>query len=140
MLNTLGIGSDDVHIEHLAIWTNQLEEMKDFYCNYFNGTCNEKYVNSKKAFESYFVFFESGTRLELMHTTGIVEHESLDMSANQGLTHFAMSLGSELAVRRMTERLRQDGYTISSDLRLTGDGYIESVVEDPDGNCLELII
>ena len=53
-------------IEHIAIWTNNLEEMKDFYTRFFHGKTNEKYVDPKKHFESYFIQFESGTRLELM--------------------------------------------------------------------------
>ena len=40
-------------IHHIAIWTFQLEEMKEFYTRYFNGSSNEKYINPKKGFESY---------------------------------------------------------------------------------------
>lgn len=127
-------------IEHLAIWTNQLEVMKDFYCKYFDGSSNDKYVNQKNEFESYFISFDEGTRLELMHTTGIVEQESFEMIASLGLTHFAVSVGSELAVTRLTEQLRNDGFTISSDIRMTGDGYLESVILDPDGNCVEITV
>lgn len=127
-------------IEHLAIWTNQLEEMKEFYCKYFGGTATDKYINHKKEFESYFIHFDKGARLELMHTSGIVEQESFEMIASLGLTHFAVSVGSALAVTRLTEKLRDDGFTISSDVRMTGDGYLESVILDPDGNCVEITI
>lgn len=129
-----------MNIEHLAIWTNQLEDMKEFYCKYFGGTASEKYVNHKKEFESYFISFDQGTRLELMHTKGIVEQETFEMIASLGLTHFAMSVGSELAVSRLTEKLRDQGFTISSEVRMTGDGYIESVILDPDGNCVEITV
>ena len=127
-----------MRIEHIALWTNQLEEMKEFYCKYFGGVAGDKYVNHKKEFESYFITFDDGARLELMHTTGIVEQESFEMIAALGLTHIAIQVGSELEVRRLTERMKHDGYTISSDVRLTGDGYLESVILDPDGNCVEL--
>lgn len=53
-------------IHHIAIWTFQLEEMKEFYTRYFNGSSNEKYINPKKGFESYFLHFDEGTDLELM--------------------------------------------------------------------------
>ena len=125
-------------IEHLALWTNQLEVMKDFYCRYFDGKAGEKYVNHFKGFESYFITFDDGARLELMNTTGIVEQETFEMIAALGLTHFAFSVGNELEVRRLTERIRSDGHTVTSDARLTGDGYLESVILDPDGNCIEL--
>ena len=35
-------------INHIGIWTNQLEEMKMFYFIFFNGKSNEKYVNPAK--------------------------------------------------------------------------------------------
>lgn len=35
-------------IHHIAIWTFQLEEMKEFYTRYFNGSSNEKYINPQK--------------------------------------------------------------------------------------------
>ncbi len=75
-----------------------------------------------------------------MHTTGIVEQETYEMIASLGLTHFAISVGSELAVSRLTEQLRNDGITITSDVRMTGDGYLESVILDPDGNCVEITV
>ena len=56
-------------IHHIAIWTFQLEEMKEFYTRYFNGSSNEKYINPKKGFESYFLHFDEGTDLELMSRT-----------------------------------------------------------------------
>ena len=55
-------------IHHIAIWTFQLEEMKEFYTRYFNGSSNEKYINPKKGFESYFLHFDEGTDLELMRS------------------------------------------------------------------------
>ena len=41
-------------IHHIAIWTFRLEEMKEFYTRYFNGSSNEKYINPQKGFESLF--------------------------------------------------------------------------------------
>lgn len=37
-----------MRIHHIAIWTFRLEEMKEFYTCYFNGSSNEKYINPKK--------------------------------------------------------------------------------------------
>ena len=53
-------------LTHIALWTTQLETLRDFYVRYFNGMSNEKYVNPKKGFASYFVYFESGPALEIM--------------------------------------------------------------------------
>ncbi|MDB5231821.1 MAG: glyoxalase [Chitinophagaceae bacterium] len=60
-------------IEHVAIWTNQLEEMKDFYARYFDGRPNVKYTNQQKDFHSYFLTFKSGARLELMAMPSVLE-------------------------------------------------------------------
>ena len=49
-----------MQLTHIALWTNHLERLRDFYVKYFNGKSNEKYVNPKKGFASYFVSFESG--------------------------------------------------------------------------------
>lgn len=69
-------------IHHIAIWTFQLEEMKEFYTRYFNGSSNEKYINPQKGFESYFLHFDEGTDLELMSRTDIqntpIEENRLD--------------------------------------------------------------
>ena len=58
-------------IHHIAIWTFRLEELREFYIRYFNGTSNEKYINPKKGFESYFIYFDDGAALELMSRTDV---------------------------------------------------------------------
>ena len=55
-----------MRIHHIAIWTFRLEELKDFYVRFLGGTSNEKYINPKKGFESYFISFDEGPTLELM--------------------------------------------------------------------------
>jgi lactoylglutathione lyase len=54
-------------IEHIAIWVKDLENMKNFYQTYFDAKAGEKYYNAKKQFQSYFLSFDSGCRIELMH-------------------------------------------------------------------------
>lgn len=125
-------------IEHLAIWTKDLELMKDFYITYFDMTCGEKYVNEKKQFSSYFLSFPgSGARIELMHRPDILEQDGKKGLTN-GFTHFAISTGSKESVNALTERLRSEHYIIASEPRTTGDGYYESVVLDPEGNHIEI--
>jgi len=124
-------------IEHLAIWTDDIELLRQFYVRYFNVSCGEKYVNPKKNFTSYFLSFgNEKTRLELMH---IPNMENLARRENlKGLAHFAISVGGKETVDALTERLRRDGYTIVSEPRTTGDGYYESVVLDPEKNYVEI--
>jgi lactoylglutathione lyase len=52
----------------------------------------------------------------------------------------AISVGSKEKVIALTEEIRQDGYVVYREPRTTSDGYFESVIEDPDGNLIEITI
>ena len=126
-------------IEHLAIWTKDIEKMKTFYLEFFEVSANEKYFNPTKNFSSYFLSFPSGTRIELMHRPEISKQlEGLEQ--NLGLAHFAIALGSKQKVDDLTNTLRMKGYSIFGEPRTTGDGYYESVITDPEGNQIELTV
>jgi lactoylglutathione lyase len=45
-----------------------------------------------------------------------------------------VELGSRAAVDALTRRLQGDGFPLLDGPRLTGDGYYESMVADPEGN------
>lgn len=127
-------------IEHLAIWTDDIEAMREFYTSYFDVSCGDKYVNPTKKYTSYFLTFNEGeSRIELMHRPDITENKE-KRGLIKGLAHFSVSVGSKEAVDELTNRLRTDGYTIEGELRTTGDGYYESVVLDPEGNFIEITI
>lgn len=127
-------------IEHLAIWVNDLEKMKDFYQKYFNASAGEKYHNSSKHFTSYFLSFDEGCRLELMHRPDIPINTNEKINQYLGIIHFAICVGSKEKVNALTEELRKDGFTIKGEPRTTGDGYYESVVLDPEDNFIEITI
>ncbi|MCT4594788.1 MAG: VOC family protein [Anaeromicrobium sp.] len=129
-----------MRIEHVAIWTNNLEKLKDFYVEFFNGTCGEKYINSKKGFQSYFIKFQDGPRLELMEMYSIPSNKNDIEKQYIGIIHIAFSVGSKVKVDELTERLRSEGYKIVSEPRTTGDGYYESCVLDLDANRVEITI
>ena len=124
-------------IEHIAIWTTDLERLKDFYVTFFGAQANTKYINPDKGFESYFLQFSSGARLELMSRPEV--GTSITTSAYPlGLTHLAFSVGGKDRVDNLTEELHQAGYRVLSEPRTTGDGYYESIIADPDGNLIEI--
>lgn len=125
-------------IEHVAFWVNDLERMKEFYEEYFHGKSNEKYHNPSKNFTSYFLKFESGSRLELMHKKEIVVNTNDFLNQKIGIIHLAFSAGSKAKVNELTEKLRTNGYHIVGEPRVTGDGYYESVVLDPENNIIEI--
>ena len=53
-------------IDHMAMYVNELEAVRDFFVTYFKGRSNEGYRNDNTGFSSYFISFEDGSRLELM--------------------------------------------------------------------------
>lgn len=126
-----------MHIEHIALWVRNLEAMCGFYQEYFGASLGPKYENPGKAFQSYFLNFATGARLELMHRPDI---ERGRQAHTFGYVHLALSVGSKDEVERLTSRLERDGYTVLSRPRMTGDGYYESVVLDPEDNRLEITV
>ena len=125
-------------IDHIAIWTQHLDKMRHFYEKYFDGKSGEKYINPRKNFESYFVEFDGGSRLELMEKLEIDSKLHDDFENYLGITHFAIATGDRLKVDQLTEQLRSDGYKIVGEPRVTGDGFYESIVLDPEGNKVEI--
>jgi len=125
-----------MRIEHVAIWTRDLERLREFYESYFGATAGSRYENPRKQFLSYFLTFDGGARLELMQSPTVAEGNMQELKS--GLAHVAVAIGSEQAVDVLTIKLREDGYAVLDGPRRTGDGYYESVVLDPDGNRIEI--
>jgi lactoylglutathione lyase len=125
-------------LEHVAIWTDQLEKLREFYIKYFSGVSNVKYVNEKKGFESYFIHFQSGARLELMSRPGIPVNLNNPRDQYKGIIHLAFGLATMDEVDEKCKELRAAGFPILSGPRRTGDGYYEFETMDPDNNRLEV--
>lgn len=125
-------------IDHIAIWAENLELLREFYMHYFDMSSSSKYVNAKKNFSSYFLSFkDGGARIELMNIPG--KDSPASRGDLKGLAHFSISVGSKEAVDSMAQQFREDGYTILSNPRTTGDGYYECAIADPEGNYVEII-
>jgi len=126
-------------LEHVAIWTDNLEELKRYYIKYFGATANEKYTNEESQFQSYFLTFESGARLEIMMRPGIPENKNDRVSAQHtGIIHLAFGVISMRDVDEKAKQLQSDGFKILRGPRRTGDGYYEFETLDPDDNRLEV--
>ena len=126
-------------IEHLAIWTQNLEALKDYYIQYFGAQANDKYTNVQKQFQSYFLSFASGARLELMSRPDIPANANDPVTAQYlGLIHFAFGVDTMAEVDQKVEELRAAGFPILSGPRKTGDGYYEFETLDPDNNRIEV--
>ena len=80
-------------IEHIAMYVNDLMEVKDFFIKYFNAVSNDGYHNKITNFRSYFLTFEDGARLEIMNYPDMRDDEK--SIRRTGLIHIAFSVGSK---------------------------------------------
>lgn len=125
-------------IEHVALYVKDLEAARRFFMKYLDAKSNDGYYNPKTNFQSYFLSFDDGARLEIMN--------KLEMSdfpkelSRTGYAHIAFSVGSKEKVDALTARLKNDGYEIVSGPRTTGDGYYESCVVVIEGNQIEITV
>ena len=125
-------------IEHIAMYVNDPEGARDFFIRYLHGTSNDGYHNKNTDFRSYFISFDEGTRLEIMHKLVM---EDPDKTLNRtGYVHIAFSVGSKEKVDELTQRLSDDGYKVISGPRTTGDGYYESCIVAIENNQIEITI
>lgn len=112
--------------------------MKSFYEKYFNATIGDLYINEKKKFKSYLLHFDNNDcKIEIMNKDGVSEF-CKDLIF--GYAHLALSTGSKDNVVKLTQRLENDGYTVISQPRITGDGFYESAILDPEGNTIEITV
>lgn len=124
-------------IEHIAIWADNIEMLRDFYISYFNFKSGDFYHNPNKNFTSCFLYHDKDSaKIELMHKPDIPSPAS--RGNLMGLAHLSISVGNKKNVNSLTERLRMDGYKILSEPRTTGDGFYESAIADPEGNYVEI--
>jgi lactoylglutathione lyase len=126
-------------LEHVAIWTKDLEKLKNYYTRYFNARPNDKYINAKNNFESYFLSFESGARLELMSRPDVPPNTNDTINKQcLGIIHLAFGVATIEEVNKKAQELQTDGFKILSGPRKTGDGYYEFETLDPDDNRIEV--
>lgn len=124
-------------IDHIAIWAEDIEQLREFYIRYFNMTSSDKYINTGKKFSSYFLSFaDKGARIEIMNIPG--KDAPISRGDLKGLAHFSISVGSKGTVDDMARQFKEDGIDILSAPRITGDGYYECAIADPEGNYVEI--
>ena len=110
--------------------------MRLFYVEKLGAKCGELYENVRTGFSSYFLSFGHGARVEIMSRPAApVAGEPPSI----GYAHIALRLGTRQAVDELVSWLAGKGVVVSSRPRTTGDGYYEAVLEDPEGNRIELV-
>ena len=126
-----------MEINHIALYVNNLEIMRSFYEKYFNAKSNKLYHNQKTGLKTHFLDFSNGCRIEIMTKENLNKIEK-ELN-NIGYIHIAISVGSRSKVNELTKQLENDGYKIISQPRITGDGYYESCIFDPENNQIEIV-
>ena len=150
-----------MRIEHIALFCRDLERMRQFFLDYFEGISNEQYHNPRTGLRTYILTFPEvteqrepssslewpsrdetrqshrGARLELMQRPDTIEVDS--SKPNIGFIHISFALGSKEAVDDKTRELTDAGYKVVSGPRTTGDGYYESCILGPEGIQIELM-
>jgi lactoylglutathione lyase len=128
-----------MRITHIALWTADLERMTAFWAEMFDAIPGGLYHSARRpGFSSRFLRLPEGPTLELMTAPWLAG--DIDPGRERpGWAHVAISVGSESKVRDLAARLTEEGALVSPP-RLTGDGYYEAVVRDPDGNLIEITV
>ena len=149
-----------MRIDHAALFCRDLEQMRQFFIDYFDARSNEQYHNPRTGLRTYILSFTEGsTRLELMQRTEQREpSSSLEWPSRDGrrqsqrpdvqhadpsqptigYVHLSFAVGSRKGVDLLTRRLAADGYTVTSGPRTTGNGYYESSILGPEGIQIEV--
>lgn len=125
----------NARIEHVAMWVRDIDRVAEFYARHFGARVGDLYRNERKGFESRFLEFASGARLEIMRRVDVTEGSTAE---RLGFAHIAITVGSEADVDAFAARIAADGSNVASAPRRTGDGYYECVVLDPEGNRVEV--
>ncbi len=128
-------GGQSVRIDHVALWTLNLERLVTFYTDWFQASPSSRYENSATGFSSYFLSFPDGGRLEVMQRPDVTEGNP---DQQLGYAHLALAVGGDEQVDLLVGRMMQSNIEVVDGPRRTGDGYYEAVILDPDGNRIEI--
>lgn len=124
-------------IAHIALWTHDLDRLCAFWAETFGAVVGDLYESRRRSgFSSRFLRLAEGPEIEIMQGPWIAA-PGRDLPERAGYAHLALSLGSKAAVDATASRAQEKGILVSS-ARMTGDGFYEAVLRDPDGNLIEI--
>lgn len=127
-----------MRIGHVALWTQDIERLSAFWAETFGAEIGERYESARRpGFVSRFLSLAEGPTIEIMQGPWIGASDGLEERA--GYAHIAISLGSREAVDIMAREAAERGILVSPP-RMTGDGFYEAVLKDPDNNIIEIMI
>ncbi|WP_438751333.1 VOC family protein [Pararhizobium sp. O133] len=127
-----------MRIGHVALWTTDIDRLSAFWAQTFGAEIGERYESARRpGFASRFLSLADGPTIEIMQGPWIGTPGGLVERA--GYAHVALSLGSREAVDVMADNAARRDILVSPP-RMTGDGFYEAVLRDPDGNIIEIMI
>ena len=110
-----------MRIEHVGLWVRDIDRVAAFYAKYFAARVGELYQNPRKGFESRFLEFGSGARLEIMKRTGVGERATAELL---GFAHVAIAVEGVHHAAQALARIDGTGRIINGQARRTlGDGH-----------------
>ena len=125
-----------MRIAHVALWTTDLDRLCRFWADIFGATVGDLYESARRpGFSSRFLYLKDGPSVEVMQGPWISAENA--QAERQGYAHLALSLGSLEAVDALAAKAAASGILLSP-ARMTGDGFYEAVLSDPDGNPIEI--
>jgi len=127
-----------VQIEHIALATSDLQRLCIFY-RQLGAVVSSASTDSDTGLRIC-VFDFCGTRLEVFERPG-TRPDVAGGERSPGLIHVGFALGSADAVDELTGSLAAAGHRVLEPPHRSSElGRYESVVLDPDGNRLKLIV
>lgn len=125
-----------MRIAHIALWTADLDRLCRFWADTFGAIVGDLYESARRpGFSSRFLYLKDGPSIEIMQGPWITPQGLQE--ERQGYAHLALSLGSREAVDALAAKAAASGILLSP-ARMTGDGFYEAVLKDPDGNPIEI--
>ena len=125
-------------VEHIALATNDVERLCDFY-RQLGAVASPVATDPGTGLRSCVLDF-CGVRLELFERPRNGEGAAGD-GRSPGLAHLGFALGSADAVDELSRVMTAAGHRVLEPPHRAGElGRYESVVLDPDGNRVKLIV
>ena len=124
-------------IDHIAVYTLNIERLSDFYENYFYAIRTNDYEDKKTGIIKRNLKFDGGVKLVLITFPDLETDTAKRPHAGYG--HLCISAGSRKGVDSVTARVFKAGYHVIGIPGINNDGLYESCIQDPDGNHVEII-
>jgi len=125
-----------MRIEYVAMYVSDLEGMKDYYCNFFHATCSELHYNSKIEMKIYYLSFDSGAKLKLMHK--VDRQLDIHKQIRTGYSNLSFQVETKEEVERIVMDLQNAKFEILSGPKMTEAGNFECSVKDPEWNQIDI--